>query len=573
MGPVEWTRLEGGQVEAVVAMFVNREHPNSVRITPSRGDGGVDILDRGAGPGGTDVVYQVKRYTDNLTARQKQAIQDSMERLATDKRWKGLLVKEWHLVTPWDPTPEAETWLHGLGDTAVTKIWHGLTWADQHAAKYDDVIDYYLHGGRALIQEAHAEVMALLGVENTASATQLTVPEVERRLENALKSLDHDPHYRYELRFGEGTLPPPPKDGERPGLVMHCATAKQGGRWTTVDIIARCAASTDERPILIQGAFTAEPGSEFTRQLDAFFLYGAPFASPEGTFSGVVDAPGGLGGPLVGATVKTGPAADHDLGANPDLHLEVLDPTSAPLAAADIRRVERSQGIEGGLRVVLEEVHGLFAIEDRYDLKNHLCHRSLSFGDFTGQPVTVAYTAIRVLSALHAPNRLRISVRHAAPVRGVVDPNIGFDWHEEQHEYLGAMTRTLETLALLQEHAGEVILTPEFTAVPPEQFDTWRRTAALLRGEEIVGTYPEGQCLHVELASDVTLAEGQDIRVLLPLTLPVGEQVVDLGHQEVILTSPTLVDRQDNAGRVTHAFTTTDRTIRWRRHDPAGTQR
>ena len=64
MSLIEWTRLEPGQVEALVAMFVNRERPGSTRITPSRGDGGIDILDRGAGPTGGDVVYQVKRYAD-----------------------------------------------------------------------------------------------------------------------------------------------------------------------------------------------------------------------------------------------------------------------------------------------------------------------------------------------------------------------------------------------------------------------------------------------------------------------------------------------------------------------------
>lgn len=42
MTRVEWTRLQGNDAEAV-AMFVNREHSNSVRMTPSRGDGGVDI--------------------------------------------------------------------------------------------------------------------------------------------------------------------------------------------------------------------------------------------------------------------------------------------------------------------------------------------------------------------------------------------------------------------------------------------------------------------------------------------------------------------------------------------------
>jgi hypothetical protein len=56
MARIEWTRRDGDDVEAVVAMFVNRERPNSTRITPSRGDGGVDIVDRGAASDGRDEV-------------------------------------------------------------------------------------------------------------------------------------------------------------------------------------------------------------------------------------------------------------------------------------------------------------------------------------------------------------------------------------------------------------------------------------------------------------------------------------------------------------------------------------
>jgi len=89
MTRVEWTLLDGGAVEAVVAMFVNREQVNSVRITPSRGDGGVDILDRAAGPGGGDAAYQVKRYTEALTAKQKSEVEKSLRTLERDPRWAG----------------------------------------------------------------------------------------------------------------------------------------------------------------------------------------------------------------------------------------------------------------------------------------------------------------------------------------------------------------------------------------------------------------------------------------------------------------------------------------------------
>lgn len=43
MSRVEWTTLSGEEVEAVVAMLINREHPLSARVTPSQGDGGVDF--------------------------------------------------------------------------------------------------------------------------------------------------------------------------------------------------------------------------------------------------------------------------------------------------------------------------------------------------------------------------------------------------------------------------------------------------------------------------------------------------------------------------------------------------
>ena len=111
---VEWTLLGGEEVEAVVAMFVNREHVDSVRITPSKGDGGVDILDRRAGPRDGDAVYQVKRYTEALSAKQKAEVEKSLRALARDPRWSGLNVTVWYLVTPWNPTPEAEAWLQGL---------------------------------------------------------------------------------------------------------------------------------------------------------------------------------------------------------------------------------------------------------------------------------------------------------------------------------------------------------------------------------------------------------------------------------------------------------------------------
>ena len=74
----------------------------------------------------------------------------------------------------------------------------------------------------------------------------------------------------------------------------------------------------------------------------------------------------------------------------------------------------------------------------------------------------------------------------------------------------------------------------------------------------------------IDLASEVTPVDGEDVRIRMPFVVHVGEQVVDLGHQELILAGATLVNRWETGGSVMHAMTTADRIVRWRRHDPSG---
>lgn len=52
MTRVEWTRNEPGDIGQVVSMLLCRENPSAVRVRPSCGDGGIDVLaPPGAGPG------------------------------------------------------------------------------------------------------------------------------------------------------------------------------------------------------------------------------------------------------------------------------------------------------------------------------------------------------------------------------------------------------------------------------------------------------------------------------------------------------------------------------------------
>lgn len=550
---VEWTRLEPGQVETVVAMLVNRERPTSVRITPSRGDGGVDILDRGAGAGGGDVVYQVKSYTDGIAAREKASIKDSLDTLGSDERWSGLNVVSWHLVTPLNPSPEAENWLHDLGTEAgVPTVWHGEEFVEQLAAKYPDVIDYYLRGGAARIQEMQAEVLSLMGLDNVNDATSFN--EVTTRIQKAVGVLDHHPYYRFEMGFGAGS---PPLGRTRPGLVLRTVRGEpNGGDWISIDVIARCAASTQVDPIKINGTFTAEAGSDLARNLEAFMTYGAPLAA-EGAFSGELIAPGDLGGPFENASVWAGPTAEADVGENTELHIDVLDPAGDVIAEADVDRVELTQGHGGGLRMVLREVHGIFEFEDRVN-RDLSGTRQLHLTRLAGVPVDAALAGLEFLVHLVPPNRMRVSHRHGARARGVIDDR-ALTWSEDQQRLLRAALQRLEYLGAMQEHAASVIHTPDFTKVPNEQVWAWYVAATLLSGEPLIGRISEGEGLHVTLDSEVDVDD--TFAVAIKHVVPVGEQIVDLGHFELLLEQPTLVRREPVEGGFHHVFTTADGTF------------
>lgn len=561
MSRVEWTRLEGNDVEAVVAMFVNREHTRSVRITPSIGDGGVDIVDPGAGPEGTDDVHQVKRYTGPLTSRQRSEVEGCLTTLTSDERWADLRLGTWYLVTPWDPTPEAYKWFRELAAKyKVDAVWHGLTYVEQLVAKYPDVVDYYLHGGATRIEVAYQAVMALDRVDRDSEA--LEVLEVVRRIQRALPSLDTDPHYRYELRFGEGQPHPGP---QRPGLVMTTIVGQgKAGRWAAVDVIARCAASTAVRPITITGRFLVDSGHEFAEALSDFHAFGVPFTSPEGAYEGEIDAPGGLGGRLEGAVV-TAFAATNDLGDNPELHLEVLDADGTVLASADVVRVERSEGV-AGIRVVLQEVNGMFTIEDRYNLKERTGSRNISFSGFTGAPVGAAHSSLRFLTHCRSPNVGRLSARHTPPERGVLDPNLAFVWSDEAAKHLAAMFRLMEDLLTIQQNASAVVRVPDIDELTAQQVAQWRFVASILRGEDVTRTYPEGHQLLIELAEELPDSDLAGlVTITVPLTVDIGRETLDLGRVGVVLDNPTLLQRIPQEDRIVHALTTPDRRVRYRR--------
>jgi hypothetical protein len=562
VGRVEWRRYEGDDVEAVVAMMLNREHRNSVRITPSQGDGGVDILDRGAADGG-DVVYQVKRYSAPLNAGQKGKIVKSAKRLldpdAGDPRWKDLNVAVWRLVTPWNPTPEAETWLQeSVGPYGVKVVWDGLTLVDQLAAKYPDVIDYYLHGGRSAIKAAYAEAMTLMSL-STVGEGDLTVLEVTERIDRALGILDHDPHYFYEVAFGRGE---PPEPTSRPGLMMtHHRIDPTASTWQTIDVIARCAASAEERPITISGTLDVEGNPEFAAAVKEFFEFGTPFTSPEGAYSATVDAPGGLGGEVVDGTIATSPAVGEDLGSDTELRLEILDPDGIVIAQADVDRTDRSSGT-AGIRVVLAETHGVFELTFRADLSNQTAHMNLGLLSLEGIPISAALPALEFLAAFHHPNTYRITVRHTPSHLGATD-KIPEALDPSMTEGMTRLAKGLRLLNDLQQHTRTVITAPDLSKYFEDQRKAWYLVATILKGRPVTVTAPEGSVFHLVLPPGAPAPTGS-FAIRMPLQAPIGTRLINFGTLLAEFTDAELLaESESEDGHPVFAYMTPDRKVRY----------
>ena len=150
MVAVPWVTLEPGQTENLIGVMLGRELPHSVHLRPSRGDGGVDVLDRI--DDGTVDVYQIKYFATPLTDGRKGQIRRSIRRIVDNP---NVRLRQWYLVVPLKPSAEELAWLtQYLTSKGVAGEWFGLSKIEGLAAKHPDVVDYYVGDGRTRLEES-----------------------------------------------------------------------------------------------------------------------------------------------------------------------------------------------------------------------------------------------------------------------------------------------------------------------------------------------------------------------------------------------------------------------------------
>lgn len=198
-----WSQLEPTQCETLVSVLLLREFPDGVRIRPSRGDGGIDVLVP------VDLlvtkydVYQIKYFWSNLGGGQKRQIEGSIRRIKRTVNSNSVSVRRWHLTMQINPTRENLGWIqcHFAG-SSITALWKGLDYLNGLTAKYPTVVDYYVNNGARRTAEQIDQLIRLSPLLSGAAATDtaLDLATVQLGAQTLFDQLNRiDPHYYYEL--------------------------------------------------------------------------------------------------------------------------------------------------------------------------------------------------------------------------------------------------------------------------------------------------------------------------------------------------------------------------------------
>lgn len=517
-GREPWERYSGDEIEAVVAIMLLREFPHGRRIRPSQGDGGVDVLV----PHGARrwEVYQVKGFTTALSSSHKRQIGNSWRRLRKFTDDRNIEVAAWHVVRPIDPTHEDDAWLQELTrNSGIPSDWTGLATIDGWAARYPDVTDYYLHGGRDEVLEQARLFLQAAQVDQSLESGRLVEPirAVQGLLSwsRALNSID--PHFRYYMHTmatpanGEFVVPPP-----TPGLLMSMMIS-DGDDAARLDVIARYDEATKDRPApLLRVRLQPETGAE-REALEDFLAYGISLTNMPAQVTSV-ELPVGDDLREAVARVSLWPTADNAKPRRVDLaitHDQMITVMPLMLQAP-------TRGGDGSNRWAWSgaDSTGLVSIELRHDPTGLNSLRILA-SDISGRLPRDVVSAFAPLMSMRTGAELEFRVPDGPFMLKFALQEDAVDVDQVRHRLDVA-----EDLLTLQGRIPQQVLVPEVPTITEHDLQSWHDAAILLRGGTVQRIWASlGMTRH--RTGDLLMP--RQIRVTRPLTITIGRQEWILG--------------------------------------------
>lgn len=529
---IEWGAYQGEDLEVIMAIFLAQDAPNLIRRTPASGDGGIDLIvptDAGSH------VYQVKGFTGRFNKGRKSQVQKSWASVSTEPRLAGPILS-YTLIVPIDPTPDEQAWFQDLTRSSEWKVeyqgevyWHAL------AAKYPEVPDYYLFGGRERVSERSEAVRSAF----LSPDSPLLAKDVGKAVLALGTSLNRgDPHYSYELKFSvEFPLERPPPDA------LSFTTGIRGEGWITTHIRPKHNLAQEESPIQLSLQIKAPAGvdnASFISDLDDHLSFGTALEVPEGWASGMVEAPGGFSQSLESATVLIGPAATN--APRKRFQLTIESPSGDILGIIVATREGGTIGERlGGTIHLVEERSGL-SVDFRFNPPDS---DGMSGGSvnmkvprFGGQPAKRLEDACGFISHFSSPNTLIMREEFG---RGkVLDSALG---GLDPIVPLGVLQYVLD-LAFLQDRADDPILVPD--SPDPDEARDLRAYVQAMNGQPAEGTWSEITVTLSGSRSEAPMAAGGPVQLLMsfPLQFHLDGQVIELGEFTRILETARAATEQ-----------------------------
>lgn len=379
---VNWERMSGDDVELFVAAALTKGRGGGGQITPSTGDGGIDVL-LPMEDGKWEVV-QVKRYSRPLDSKQKKSVEASWDRFLQQRLDKHEFAA-WTLAMPLDPTREALEWLQALPPEApFAKTWMGRTQLDILAAENPQLVDYYFGDGAARVQQ-----LLTTGIEAGRPTTGLSENDllagVFARHEALAAALDElDPFYTYEISTRHGQVPTNIDKyvAEADGTVMVRFQTIDAERYSVMRVIPTHPLAGLLRPIKQTVRFETQPGSREHQMLKDFETYGVPFENIAGD---VVEAVGPPGTSRTGRALFSFAASVNE--SMPPIELRASAPDGKVVAVLPMRPPETSSGLSGErFWLTTKDLSGLVTLDMRIGGTDKLWELNLRHGSLTGQP-------------------------------------------------------------------------------------------------------------------------------------------------------------------------------------------
>ena len=539
MARIEWTRLSGEDVEAVISMLLCGEYFEAWRVQPGQGDGGIDVFVPAEGSLDRRRVYQVKRYSERLTSSQKRKIKRSLDRAVESADEDGWTIEHWALVTPLDPTPNDIAWFRDLtADLECGTDWIGLTRVEYLAATYPEVVDYYVRDGKERLAAQTDRLVSIIAARaDRETGGPLRPEDIRGDLIDVYRAINEcDPHYRY----GISVMPIKPTEDnskDEPGLVAVSSSGSDEAGWVTIKIYARSREAITERPITAEFQMLSADDS-VAEQYRQFFELGRPTSMPAGSFRARLDLPGGLDINLQSAAVRIVPANEQSSDCEDTyLLVGVMSPEQEVLAELVVERVHKNAIPRGGQRTVWRDSVGfveieIVAIDSLYpDLTITF---SISVDPAGGIPDEIA-PSLQFAAHLHDPNTIAFATTYGPRNWSIGSVNGG---DRARDPGLNRLARLATALTEIQPYTSTRLRFPrEFTG---DQAIQILNAARLLTGEPVSMTWHDGlrvvrdpEATDVEL--DYSVGDTLMFRVSSDLTIELDGRSIVVGRQMAIL--------------------------------------